>query len=182
MPTCSVLAAFAMKVFILVIAVNCALFFRGAYLLDESFDEIQREEDKLPHYFKYDGIRRVAKLTKDHFNKTLKASRKLVVLFCSSEELSSRFQSVCNRIQDSIQVIESQMGNEEVFSFDINRDIFTFGIIYFMGIIIWILYVFISCCIERFLHHVTPQEVLNSRKSRKFFSETSVDMSDENRK
>ena len=43
----------------------------------------------------------------------------------SSEELSSRFQSVCNRIQDSIQVIESQMGNEEVFTFDINREIFT---------------------------------------------------------
>ena len=43
----------------------------------------------------------------------------------SSEELSFRFQSVCNRIQDSIQVIESQMGNEEVFTFDINREIFT---------------------------------------------------------
>ena len=43
----------------------------------------------------------------------------------SSEELSSRFQSVCNRIQDSIEVIESQMGNEEVFTFDMNREIFT---------------------------------------------------------
>ena len=43
----------------------------------------------------------------------------------SSEELSFRFQSVCNRIQDSIEVIESQMGNEEVFTFDINREIFT---------------------------------------------------------
>ena len=43
----------------------------------------------------------------------------------SSEELSSRFQSVCNRIQDSIEVIESQVGNEEVFTFDINREIFT---------------------------------------------------------
>ena len=64
MPPYSVLAAFAMKVFILVIAVHCALFFRGAYFLDESFDEIQREEDKLPHYLKDDGIRRVAKLTK----------------------------------------------------------------------------------------------------------------------
>jgi len=42
----------------------------------------------------------------------------------SSEELSSRFQSACDRIQDSIQVIESQMGNEESFSFDINREIF----------------------------------------------------------
>ena len=119
MPPYSVLAAFAMKVFILVIAVHFA------YFLDESFDEIQREEDKLPHYLKDDGIRRVAKLTKDHFNKTLKASRMLVVLFCSSEELSSRFQSACNRIQDSIKVIESQMGNEEVFTFDINREIYT---------------------------------------------------------
>ena len=43
----------------------------------------------------------------------------------SSEELSSRFQSACNRIQDSIKVIESQMGNEEVFTFDINREIYT---------------------------------------------------------
>ena len=43
----------------------------------------------------------------------------------SSEELSSRFQSVCNRIQDSIEVIKSQMGNEEVFTFDMNREIFT---------------------------------------------------------
>ena len=43
----------------------------------------------------------------------------------SSEELSSRFQSACDRIQDSIKVIESQMGNEESFSFDINREIYT---------------------------------------------------------
>ena len=45
---------------------------------------------------------------------------------CTSlEELSSRFQSACDRIQDSIEVIESQVGNEEVFTFDINREIFT---------------------------------------------------------
>ena len=43
----------------------------------------------------------------------------------SLEELSSRFQSACDRIQDSIEVIESQMGNEEVFTFDINREIST---------------------------------------------------------
>ena len=91
--TDSVLAAFAMKVFILVIAVHCALFFRGAYLLDESFDEIQREEDKLPHYLKDDGIRRVAKLTKDHFNKTLKASRMLVVLFYYSSKDNQESES-----------------------------------------------------------------------------------------
>ena len=43
----------------------------------------------------------------------------------SLEELSSRFQSACDRIQDSIEVIESQMGSEEVFTFDMNREIST---------------------------------------------------------
>ena len=43
----------------------------------------------------------------------------------SLEELSSRFQSACNRIQDSIEDIESQIGGEEVFTFDMNREIFT---------------------------------------------------------
>lgn len=66
---------------VLVVVVCCALFFHGVYPLEEDLDEIQREEDRLPHYLKDDGIRRVAKLTKDHFNKTLKASRMLVVLF-----------------------------------------------------------------------------------------------------
>ena len=69
----------AMKVFLLL--VHCAVFFHGVHPLDEEFDEVQREEDKLPAYLKDDGIRRVAKLTKDHFNKTLKASRMMVVLF-----------------------------------------------------------------------------------------------------
>lgn len=69
----------AMKVFLLL--VHCAVFFHGVHPLDEEFDEVQREEDKLPPYLKDDGIRRVAKLTKDHFNKTLKASRMMVVLF-----------------------------------------------------------------------------------------------------
>lgn len=70
---------FAMNAFLF--AVSCALFLHGAYCLDEDLDEIQREEDRLPYYLKDDGIRRVAKLNKDHFNKTLKASRMLVVLF-----------------------------------------------------------------------------------------------------
>lgn len=69
----------AMKVFLLL--VHCAVFFHGVHPLDEEFDEVQREEDKLPPYLKDDGIRRVAKLTKDHFKKTLKASRMMVVLF-----------------------------------------------------------------------------------------------------
>ena len=68
-----------MKVFLLL--VHCTVYFHGVHLLDEEFDEVQREEDKLPPYLKDDGIRRVAKLTKGHFNKTLKASRMMVVLF-----------------------------------------------------------------------------------------------------
>ena len=39
------------------------------------------------------------------------------------EERSTRFESTCEKIQDSIAVIESQMGSHEVFSFDINREI-----------------------------------------------------------
>lgn len=68
-----------MKVFLLL--AHCAVFFRSVHALEEEFDEVQREEDKLPAYLKDDGIRRVAKLTKEHFNKTLKASRMMVVLF-----------------------------------------------------------------------------------------------------
>ena len=75
-----------MKVFLLI--VHCAVFFHGVFPLDEEFDEVQREEDKLPHYLKDDGIRRVAKLTKSHFNKTLKASRMMVVLFYYSSNES----------------------------------------------------------------------------------------------
>lgn len=78
---------FAMKVFLLV--VHCAVFFHGVHPQDEEFDEVQREEDKLPHYLKDDGIRRVAKLSKDHFNKTLKASRLMVVLFYYSGDDSA---------------------------------------------------------------------------------------------
>ena len=40
------------------------------------------------------------------------------------EELSTRFESTCGKIQDSIAVIESQMGSQEVFSFDINGEIY----------------------------------------------------------
>ncbi|KAL9965120.1 hypothetical protein ACROYT_G028874 [Oculina patagonica] len=76
-----------MKVFLLV--VHCAVIFHGVHSQDEEFDEVQREEDKLPHYLKDDGIRRVAKLTKDHFNKTLKASRMMVVLFYYSGDDSA---------------------------------------------------------------------------------------------
>ena len=65
----------------LILVVHVALFFHAAYQTDEHWDELRREEERLPHYLKDDGIRRVAKLDKIHFNKTLKASRMLVVLF-----------------------------------------------------------------------------------------------------
>ena len=70
---------FTMEAFLFV--VSCALVVHSTYCLDEHLDEIQREEDRLPYYLKDDGIRRVAKLNKDHFDKTLRASRMLVVLF-----------------------------------------------------------------------------------------------------
>ena len=64
-----------------ILAVHLTIFFRSAYLSDQELDDPQGEEERLPHYLKDDGIRRVAKLDKLHFNKTLKASRMLVVLF-----------------------------------------------------------------------------------------------------
>ena len=42
----------------------------------------------------------------------------------SLEELSTRFQSVCEKIQDSIEAIESQMGSQQQFTFDLNREIY----------------------------------------------------------
>lgn len=75
---------FAMKAFIIVI--NCALFFHGVFPLEGDMDEIQREEERLPHYLKDDGIKRVAKLDNDNFSKTLKASRMLVVMFYFSNK------------------------------------------------------------------------------------------------
>lgn len=65
----------------LIVAIYLAVFFRGAYLVDDLLEEIQREEERLPYYLKDDGIKRVVNLNKEHFNKTLKASRMLVILF-----------------------------------------------------------------------------------------------------
>lgn len=65
----------------LIVAIYLAVFFRGVYLEDDLLEEIQREEERLPYYLKDDGIKRVVNLNKEHFNKTLKASRMLVVLF-----------------------------------------------------------------------------------------------------
>ncbi|KAM7427299.1 Calsequestrin-2 [Porites harrisoni] len=69
-----------MNDFIFVYIFGCALFFQGAFPLDDD-DEITKEEERLPPYLKDDGIKRVAKLTESNFNKTMKASRLLAVLF-----------------------------------------------------------------------------------------------------
>lgn len=69
-----------MNDFIFVYIVGCALFFQGSFPLDDD-GEITREEERLPPYLKDDGIKRVAKLTESNFNKTMKASRLLAVLF-----------------------------------------------------------------------------------------------------
>lgn len=74
-----------MNDFIFVYIVGCALFFQGAFHLDDD-DEITREEEGLPPYLKDDGIKRVAKLTESNFNKTMKASRILAVLFYYSNK------------------------------------------------------------------------------------------------
>lgn len=39
-------------------------------------------------------------------------------------ELTTHFQNVCDKIQDSIMVIESIMGSNQQFSFDIRREIY----------------------------------------------------------
>lgn len=69
-----------MNDFVFVYIFGCALFFQGAFPLDDD-GEITREEERLPPYLKDDGIKRVAKLTESNFNKTMKASRLLAVLF-----------------------------------------------------------------------------------------------------
>ena len=43
----------------------------------------------------------------------------------SLEQLTARFESACEKIQDSIMVIESQMGREQQFTFDMNREIYS---------------------------------------------------------
>ena len=43
----------------------------------------------------------------------------------SLDELTTRFEATCERIQDSIRVIESHMGAKEEFTFDINRAVYT---------------------------------------------------------
>ena len=43
----------------------------------------------------------------------------------SLDELTTRFEATCERIQDSIRVIESHMGAKEEFTFNINRAVYT---------------------------------------------------------
>ena len=42
----------------------------------------------------------------------------------SLEELTTRFESTCNKIQDSILMIEANMGNKQEFSFNMTREIY----------------------------------------------------------
>ena len=55
--------------------------FKGFFAKDKEDDEIEMQERRLPQYLRDDGIRRVAKLNAKNFQKTLKQSRMLVVLF-----------------------------------------------------------------------------------------------------
>ena len=41
----------------------------------------------------------------------------------SLEELTTRFESTCDKIQDSILMIEANMGDNEEFSFNMTRKI-----------------------------------------------------------
>ena len=42
----------------------------------------------------------------------------------SLEELTTRFESTCNKIQDSILIIEANMGTDQEFSFNMTREIY----------------------------------------------------------
>ena len=45
----------------------------------------------------------------------------------SLEELTTRYEAICGKIQDSITVIEAHMGGKEEISFNINQAIYTLG-------------------------------------------------------
>ena len=45
----------------------------------------------------------------------------------SLEELTTRFESTCDKIQDSILMIEANMGDNEEFSFNMTRKIYNLG-------------------------------------------------------
>ena len=45
----------------------------------------------------------------------------------SLEELTTRFESTCDKIQDSILMIEVHMGDNEEFSFNMTREIYNLG-------------------------------------------------------
>ena len=42
----------------------------------------------------------------------------------SLDELTMRFEAICEKIQDSIRVIEAHMGGKEEFTFNINQAIY----------------------------------------------------------
>lgn len=88
-----------------ILAVHLTIFFRSAYLSDQELDEPQGEEQRLPHYLKDDGIRRVAKLDKLHFNKTLKASRMLVVLFYFSNSGDKKLDNTWKTDEKMLEIV-----------------------------------------------------------------------------
>ena len=45
----------------------------------------------------------------------------------SLEELTTRFESTCDKIQDSILMIEANMGDNEEFSFNMTREVYNLG-------------------------------------------------------
>ena len=45
----------------------------------------------------------------------------------SLEELTTRFESTCDKVQDSILMIEAYMGDNEEFSFNMTREIYNLG-------------------------------------------------------
>lgn len=47
----------------------------------QEVDDSEFQEDELPRYLRNDGIKRVATLTQSNFEKTLKHTKMLVVLF-----------------------------------------------------------------------------------------------------
>ncbi|KAK2573870.1 Calsequestrin-1 [Acropora cervicornis] len=88
-----------------ILAVHLTIFFRSAYLSDQELDDPQGEEERLPHYLKDDGIRRVAKLDKLHFNKTLKASRMLVVLFYISNSGDKKLDNTWKTDEKMLEIV-----------------------------------------------------------------------------
>jgi hypothetical protein len=55
-------------------------------VFSQEVDDIDAEDSRLPRYLRDDGIKRIATLRKSNFDKTLKHSKLLVVLFYLSSK------------------------------------------------------------------------------------------------